>query len=644
MITKIKNCALCLMHCALCILTCALIISCSPDEYSLGGKDITSADLAQGIAYTVTVDQATNTVQLSSLLDSKYTALWTHPQGRSQAKDVTLRIPFSGDYQVTFGVVTRGGVVYGEPFSFTLQNTNPELLTDELWTLISGGVNQKKTWVIDLDENGVSKYFAGPLYFYGTDDNWDTAHGAAAPEGADSWNWCPDWAGNSWITAAKNFGTMTFDLKNGPHITVNDLDNGSTYSGTYLLDPENHTISLSDAQILHLSSYDAIVTNWRSNLKLFSLTEHTMQIAALRDNSNEGPCLLVFNFISKEAYDDPSLLPTEGNTDLIEPTEPVEPEIDDLATKLFTTDINGVSFVGGAMTFLISEDAAYDWMWYNGGSGAWESVVKGGYGSSWAPQWDADAASEIELTLTKKADGSIIYALGEQSGTVKIEGSKLVFDKEISLLTINGDQRTIEVKGQEWQVFKCDPGSEVTIGVPEQKDGNGKVNTYLVATLTYKAVGGGESGPVAVPFNNDNRNNYIEANSYFRCQLYNPWADGPFAIDPADIKQKKNQKLNVTFRLSGFTFDQPAKMVLCCNRGEEQSWEPDCFNYSRAIEVNSDGVYTVSWTNDTGATVNWSDGTAALTMTMQYVGYATLADESEDGLKAACTIESITIE
>jgi hypothetical protein len=31
-------------------------------------------------------------------------------------------------------------------------------------------------------------------------------------------------------------------------------------------------------------------------------------------------------------------------------------------------------------------------------------------------------------------------------------------------------------------------------------------------------------------------------------------------------------------------------------------------------------------------------------MTMQYAGYATLADESEEGLKAACTIESITIE
>lgn len=165
-----------------------------------------------------------------------------------------------------------------------------------------------------------------------------------------------------------------------------------------------------------------------------------------------------------------------------------------------------------------------------------------------------------------------------------------------------------------------------------------------MVNFTYKAVGGGTSGPVAVPFNNDNRNNYIEADKYFRCQIYNPWGGGGDAIDPSNIKLKKNQKINVTLKLSGFTFTQPAKMVLCCNRGQEQDWETGCFDYARAITVNGDGTYTISWTNDTGSTVKWDDGTSALTMTMQYVGYASLADETEDGLKAACTIESITIE
>jgi hypothetical protein len=182
------------------------------------------------------------------------------------------------------------------------------------------------------------------------------------------------------------------------------------------------------------------------------------------------------------------------------------------------------------------------------------------------------------------------------------------------------------------------------MGVPAEKDANGAVNTYLVAGFTYKEVGGGQTGPTVVPFIAENVNNYFEADKYFRCQLYNPWGGGGDAVDPANIKLKKNQKISVTVRLSGFTFSQPAKMVLCCNRGEEQSWETDCFNYSRAITVNGDGTYTVSWTNDTGSTVKWDDGTSALTITMQYLDYAALADTSDEGLKAACAVESITIE
>ena len=160
--------------------------------------------------------------------------------------------------------------------------------------------------------------------------------------------------------------------------------------------------------------------------------------------------------------------------------------------------------------------------------------------------------------------------------------------------------------------------------------------------------------PTNVAFIYNNRRNYLELKNsinYFRCELYNPWASGSFAIDPANIQMKNYRKVNVTFTLTGFTFTNTAKMVLCCNRGSEQSWEPGCFNYSRAISVNSDGTYTVSWVNDTGSTVNWNDGdnnpyvsTSALTMTMQYDGYASLSNTTEAGLKDACVITSITID
>ena len=297
------------------------------------------------------------------------------------------------------------------------------------------------------------------------------------------------------------------------------------------------------------------------------------------------------------------------------------------------------------MTFLASDEAAYDWMWWNGGSSAWESVVNGNYGSAWAPKWGDDIA-DMELTFAKKKDGTYTYSVGEQSGSLEIKDGKLVFDKAVTLFTVNGDERTVELTGKEWQVLKCDPGSEFVIGVPDATDGDGNVNTYLVANLTYKAVGGGQTGPVTVPFDASKANNYIQEDKYFRCELYNPWGSGNNAIDPANVKLKKNQKINVTVKLSGFTFEKEAKMVLCCNRGEEQGWEPDCFNYSRAITVNGDGSYTVSWTNDTGSTVKWDDATSALTITMQYTGYCSVAPgaDEEHPYAGACTIESITIE
>jgi hypothetical protein len=435
--------------------------------------------------------------------------------------------------------------------------------------------------------------------------------------------------------------TFSLDDKNGCTVAVYRAEEDKTYNGKWnlLVEDKNHpTLSFTDAFALHNVGFDEVCSNYTNNIVITELTPYFLQLATMRTNS-EGPWWIVWNFIAEDVQKGIVEIPSD-EVNYLEPSTPALPEIEDLKKKLFTTDINGVEFEGAEMTYQVSQDAAYDWMWWNGATSAWESVVKGNYGSNWAPMWDEDAVAENELTLTKKGE----YAYGEQTGTYSIDGSKIIFDQPVTFFTVTGDNRTIQLTGTEWQVFKVDPGSELIIGVPDGKDTNGSNNAYLVAGFTYKAVGGGQTGPVNVPFIAENANNYIEAGNYFRCQIYNPWGGGGDAIDPANIKLKKNQKLNVTLRLSGFTFSQPAKMVLCCNRGNEQDWEPNCFGYSRAITVNGDGVYTISWTNDTGSTVKWDDATSALTMTMQYVGFATLADESDAGLKAACSIESITIE
>ena len=625
-------------------LAAALLLgACSPDEYSLSKPDLTAEELVQGVAYTVDVD-AQNTITLTSLLDKSYNCYWVHPNGRAQGNVATLALPFAGTYEVTFGVDTRGGVVYGAPYQFTINTNNMSLLEDPLYTYLTGGVGKSKKWVPVDRDYGVGNC-TGPVMYANPDDVLNDGS-ASTDIGINHMvpNWDPGF--QSWLIPQdspymKSSMTFSLDDKQGCTVSVYRAEEDKTYNGKWnlLVEDKNHpTLSFTDAFALHNVGFDEVCANYTDKIVITALTPYFLQLATMRTNS-EGPWWIVWNYIAEDVQQGKVQIPSD-EAEYLNPTAPVLPEIEDLETKLFTTDINGVEFQGAEMTFQVSQDAAYDWMWWNGATSAWESVVKGNYGSSWAPMWDEDAVAESELTLTRKGD----YTYGEYSGKYTIQDSKIVFDQPVTFFTVTGDQRTVMVTGSEWQVFKVDPGSELIIGVPDGKDANGATNAYLVAGFTYKAVGGGQTGPVNVPFIAENANNYIEAGQYFRCQIYNPWGGGGDAVDPANIKLKKNQKLNVTLRLSGFTFSQPAKMVLCCNRGDEQNWEPDCFNYARAITVNGDGTYTISWTNDTGSTVKWDDATSALTMTMQYVGYATLADESDAGLKAACAIESITIE
>lgn len=639
-----------------CMVAAALLFAaCSPDEYSLDKPDLQPEDLVAGVAFSVTVDE-TNTVTLKSLLPESYNCFWTQPNGRSQGNEVKIQLPFAGTYEVKFGVDTRGGIVYSEPYQFELTTNNMSLLENPLYEYLTGGVGKSKTWV-PVDKNYGVGNCTGPMMYCNPADVVNDGSGST-DIGINHMvpNWDPGF--QSWLIPADNAfmdSYMTFSLSDVSGCTITEYrgesgvkgsSTGTTLNGKFNLNvsDKNHPkLSFTDTYLLHHVGADDMCENYTTDLFITELTPYFLQVATMRTNS-EGSWWIIWNFIAKDVQDGKVTIPTD-DPGYVNPAKPVLPEIDDLATKIFTTDINGVSYQGEAMTFLASDEAAYDWMWWNGGTSAWESVVNGNYGSTWAPKWGDDIA-DMELTFAKKKDGTYTYTVGGQSGSLEIKDGKLVFDKVVTLFTVNGDERNVALTGKEWQVLKCDPGSELVIGVPDATDGDGNVNTYLVANLTYKAVGGGQTGPVAVPFDASKANNYIQEDKYFRCQIYNPWGDGNNAIDPANVKLKKNQKLNVTVKLSGFTFEKAAKMALCCNRGEEQGWEPDCFNYSRAITVNGDGSYTVSWTNDTGSTVKWDDAQSALTVTMQYTGYCSVAPgaDEEHPYAGACTIESITIE
>lgn len=292
-------------YCSYLFTMIVLLGACSPDKYMLGDIDVTSSELVEGVSYKIEHDENNpNVVYLTSLMDSKYTALWEHPQGRSQQKRVTLKIPFPGEYTVMFGVETRGGVVYGKPVTFKVDDMYAEFISDEIWTMLAGGAGEEKTWYLDLDQNGLSRAFKGPVYFYGTGDWWGNVNDKGKPLNSDSWLWDPQWKDNTWLMPAGDYGEMTFNLKGGANVIVNHNMLGKKQKGTFSIDTENKTLKMVDASPLHGQPQDGIVVDW-GDVRIMSLNKNTMQLGVLRDPvlSNDGAAMLTFNFISKDYRD-----------------------------------------------------------------------------------------------------------------------------------------------------------------------------------------------------------------------------------------------------------------------------------------------------------------------------------------------------
>lgn len=152
------------------------------------------------------------------------------------------------------------------------------------------------TWYLDIDEEGKTRKFSCPLYFYGSDDSWRTVTNGE-PIAGDVWCWAPDYAGNTWICEAKDYGFMI--LKEDGTIEVNQ--GGVSKTGTFTVDEKEKTITLEGVEILYLDNYRDQGTNWSRKLKIMAIDETGMQIGVMRDNSPEGLCTWSFNYINEEA-------------------------------------------------------------------------------------------------------------------------------------------------------------------------------------------------------------------------------------------------------------------------------------------------------------------------------------------------------
>lgn len=400
------------------------MVACTPTEYELGGATLTADDLAEGIAYTVTHDtENPNIVYLESKMGSEYTSLWETPQGRYEAQKVTLKMPFAGEYEVTFGVIARQGVVYGNPTHFTIDNICTDFVTSEVWTLLAGGVNGEKTWIYD---NGSYGYCQGELSYGDPSANTELGFGNFTA------NWDPE-KGHCGDDAMWD-SYMTFDLKSRAGYTFYNSSTGTTQEGVFGLNESTYVLSISDADLMHPDTWTARLSNWRQNLQIIELDENHLRVAYTRIPGDwGGEWIEVFNYVSKE-YADNYVPPVDGDA---------KPELADT----WKTDIS-----------VLNKDynsyREIKWVLTDGGDAAAYCDLYGKLESG--KQSASDAGSEMSLILNS---GSKAYTMTDADGNTKT-GTYSINDNG-TLSFSNGLLST--VVGKDGAVFKANDDNTLSV-------------------------------------------------------------------------------------------------------------------------------------------------------------------------------------
>jgi len=261
-----------------------LFSACTPNNYELG----TLANKST-LKFTVAPSSTNpNNIVLTSLTPN-VTPLWVTPVGRSIRVKDTVNVAFPGVYTFKYGVESAGGYVEADSVQLTITTLDQNALKDSMWINLTGGYGKSKTWVLDLDANGVSKYFSCPFYFKYT--NSDGSIG----------EWDPAFKDISWSgVSAGDYGTMTFDLiGNANFKSDNKMFPELSGTGKFMLFPSTKQFQTTGAQVLHDRAEGDKVASWNAKMTIKSLDANHMQLIATEDSKD----WLIYNYISKEYYD-----------------------------------------------------------------------------------------------------------------------------------------------------------------------------------------------------------------------------------------------------------------------------------------------------------------------------------------------------
>ncbi|WP_197276739.1 hypothetical protein [Mangrovimonas sp. ST2L15] len=618
-----------------------LLFSCNNDDYELGEK-LSPSDLQFTIVQDYSIDEGGNTVILTNNTPGTI-SIWDYGTGKSNKAKDTIRYAFAGEYTIQFSAATAGGIVEAEPVTITVTEDNFEYISDPLWEAISGGVGNSKKWYLDLDAEGTSRYFAGPLYFYGTENGWledgnAWDGGDTGCYGDDCWNWSPDWPSNQWLMDAADFGYMEFSLDGGPFVTVDHLTIPTlgTQEGTYYLDLNSHMLTMSGAQMIHNIGYDTCSSNW-GNITVFSLTEDTMQLGVIREAigscSSEGPAMIVYNFISEEYRDN------------WVPEDPGEPECDEGFDPSFSDGELLDMLTGGAgagrVWLLDATGNPVDWIINCMG---WTTGPDSSYNWGWNDDWTA--ISESSWIRFDQFGGGMNYVLN-QEGTQTTGSFSIDENMDNGFTEIILDGATLIQNAGSWMtpttntltVVKAFNDSFETNGIwfgTSYNPGNNEwLSFHYVPDTSSGGSGGGGGGGTAtdLPFDNSKLViGDIEENGNLRLELYNEYGatvNDP-GLNPSDVAFQN--QIEVTFTLSGITLNSgavgtyDAKMYFA-----DADWNPN--GDGAFISVTGDGTYTITYDAPSAAQ-------GCIVFVIDVLGLSTDISDME---AVTATIDSITM-
>ncbi|OMP31654.1 hypothetical protein BKM32_00860 [Mangrovimonas sp. DI 80] len=598
--------------------------TCSED-YDLGRK-LDPSELDFSVIQDYSIDPGGNTVILINNTPETV-PVWDYETGQSNRAIDTVHYAFAGEYTINFSAVTAGGLVDAEPITITVSEDNFNYINHPIWNMLSGGQGNSKKWYLDLNADGVSKYFTGPMYFYGTDNGW-LEGGDEGCYGDDCWSWAPDWASNTWIMDAADYGYMEFNLQGGPYVTVDHLtlpDLG-VQNGTYNLDLNNYKLLMSNAQMIHNVGYDTCSSNW-GNLTIFSITDDAMQLGVIREAigscSSEGPAMIVYNFISQEYSD--NWVPEETGPE--EPTLPGGWE--DIISEITTT----------AIEWKLSESNPLDWATLSG------TMMNGWQSPEDYPDWlgtpDPAVYGDFSMTMDS-ADNSVVFVSPDGTtteGTYSINSSGIYsFSVPVPTFTLINWASFGPDANNELRILRIDTDengnvSDMWLGAVDDVNNPSQYTAFHLEPNAGGSSGGGEEEGTEVAYDTSKLvYGDIETNGNLRLEIHNIYGDTN--LDPGLNADDMffNNSVEVTFTLSGITLNEGAVGSYDASiYYADPDWSPN--GSGNAVTVNGDGTYTVSYV----------PGAAVEGCIVFVVDIAGLATDVADLEAVSATIDSIVI-